>query len=304
MAKPGLAHQRNEFLRQPLHDGTRHGRRADDAEPVGRAEIRDPCLFHGGQVRQRRRALRRGYCDRTHGARADLREVARDQVEDEVQVALHHVLQRGRRTLVDDVLELGAGALLEELLDQDRARARGAVVQRAGLLLRQCHQFGHRPHAQLRAHHQHIGKDADQRDAGEIRRLVVDVLEEEVVQHQQPGRAHHERVAVRFFLRNVARRDPPRSAGAVLHDELHLHPVRQSLRQQAGDDVVRPARREPDHELDGPLRPFVGMAAASAKGEAEQEAQCGNAISHGRLRKVMWVSLIRQPASHATVFPA
>jgi len=169
-------------------------------------------------------ALRRGHGDRAHLAALDLRHRVGEVVEHELRVAGEQRLQRGRAALVGDVRDVGAGSHLEELAGEVPGRCRCLPEPKLtlpGFALAKAIISRHRVTGVAAVDDQHVGRDRDQADRGEILDRSVGHLRVQArVDGVRRQRAHHHRVAVRRRLGDGVGPDVAAGAGLVLHHDL------------------------------------------------------------------------------------
>ncbi len=151
-------------------------------------------------------------------------------------------------------MRLGAGA-----------RARIVELRRRGLGLGD--EIGQRLDAGVRTHHQDIGGVDELRDRDEIlERVIGQVLEQRRIDRDR-GRGQEQRVAVRRRPRRHAHPGIPCRPGPVVDDDGLAERSTKRGREDAGDDVGRPARRERHDQRDRPLR--IGGAGGHRREDRE-----------------------------------
>ena len=199
--------------------------------------------------------------------------------------------------LVGHVQDVELGHHLEQLARHVNG---GAVARRGeGHLTRVGHgvadEFGDRPHRQRRRHHHDVGQ---LHGAGD-RRGVAGVHERQVLVERGAdrvvGRDEHDGVAVRRRLDHRFRGEHAALPRAVLDDAGRAEMRGQKFAEDAGNDVVRPAGQEADHELDRAVREFFlggcrrGQRAAEntkPQGKTEHAHHLSPSVGDGILRQI------------------
>ena len=119
-----------------------------------------------------------------------------------------------------------------------------AVVERAGLLLRQRDQRRDVVHRQRRAHHQDVGDAGDHGDECEVADAVIADLGRERRRDDVRGRGREQQcVAIRRRARDMLGRDRGGGAGLVQDDDLLPEAVPHGRGERAGQHVGRSAGR-------------------------------------------------------------
>ena len=133
--------RRRERLRWPVvqpGDGVlRRAGRHEQREPRRHHHVRHAGLGHGRHLGNMRRALRRGDCQRTDLAGADVVHRVAEVVEHDRDVPGDHVLIGGRGAAISDAGDVDVGGELEQFRRQMMrgAEARRSIAVAAGLLL-------------------------------------------------------------------------------------------------------------------------------------------------------------------------
>ena len=91
-------------------------------------------------------------------------------------------------------------------------------------------------------HEQHVRRVHQLRDRREVLDRIVGQALEQAGVHRDRGRGEQQRVAVRVGARHHRDAEVAAAAGAVVDDHALPERLRQRLRQDARDDVGRPAR--------------------------------------------------------------
>src|SRR5262249_42283479 len=85
------------------------------------------------------------------------------------------------------------------------------------------------------------------------------------------GRAEEQRVAVGRGTRHLTHADIAGGSTTIVDDHLLAKRMRDGNRENAGDDIGRPTRREGHHEGNGPVR----IGRLSGRNQARQDARTG-----------------------------
>ena len=180
---------------------------------------------------------------------------------------------------------LDAGHLLQHRGAQvvGRAGAGRRVSDLAGIGLRVGDELRHGIRRHGRVHHHRVGHVGEQRDRREILHTVErHVGDQRVVHRVHAHRVEQDGVAVGRRARDRAGADVARAAGAVLDDDRLAHRLVQMQRDDARQDVGRPARRPRHQQRDRAVR--IGLREGRRGGEAASDGECGAAgeVGHGR----------------------
>src|SRR3972149_4139101 len=161
----------------------------------------EPRFVDGGHFGKRAPAHRRGDAEGPQLARLDMREHDRPRADGQIDAPAEKIDHGLRDPLVGHVRDLRPGRQVERLDRQlyHAAHAAGAVVELAGLRLRERHQLLHRPRGYARVNDQHEtpavrherdGSEVLHRSAGEA---IVDARQTRV-----SGGGEKDRVTVRL----------------------------------------------------------------------------------------------------------
>ena len=151
-----------------------------------------------------------------------------------------------------------------------RAIAGRGKVELAGLGFVQRNQLLDIAHAQVRAHHQHVGQIAhvnNGREAGAW--VVVDGLVQRLVDGQRARGAEHQRVAIGLGAGYGIGTDIAAGTSLVFHDHALAQLFGQLGGQNAGHGVCGPARRKGHDKHDGALGEFLGSHSAQGHSQAQ-----------------------------------
>jgi hypothetical protein len=142
-------------------------------------------------------------------------------------------------------------AYVEELAAQvlRGAGPRGRVVEAAGARTGEGDELLHRLHRHRGVHHHDVRAEGEDRYAGQIARVVVELGIERHVDDQRGG-VDEQRVTVGRGLRNVFVGDVGARAGTIVDDHLLAQVLAQLGREQARVDVDAAAGREADDQPD------------------------------------------------------
>ena len=155
----------------------------------------------------------------------------------------------------------------------NRAEARGAVDQFAGILLCVVDHFLHGLQAERRVNHEAADAVADARHRDEVLPRVIGRLPQQRQDRYCRRRREQERISIGRSLRGRLDADRARRAAAILDHELLAERLTQRIRPRATYDVARPSRRIRNDQLDGPARPGCGLRARAAADNTARE--CG-----------------------------
>ena len=169
--------------------------------------------------------------------------------------AAHHVVDRfgaAAKRHLDDVGAGFFGPLVHEGDQRDRCRG---VAQRAGLGLGQRRKLGERVHVERRVHHHDLGGEERIGDRREIlRRVVGDLLEEELVIGERLGRQDADRIAVVRRIGAGAAADIHGAAGTVLHHDRLAPALADLIAEHAHEHVAGAAGAGRGQRPDRPRR--------------------------------------------------
>ncbi len=152
-------------------------------------------------------------------------------------------------------------------------------------------------HRQVDLHHQRHAHDAgDRRDVADEIELEI-VVERGVDGVVRPG--HEQRVAVGRRVRDRLDRDIAAGAGTVVDDYGRSEPLRQPLRDDAGDDVLRAAARKAAEDAHRPRR--IGLRPGDAgqggeRGDRDRLQELPAGRPHGVLARALPGGLFRLDA--------
>ena len=237
--------------------GVQASTRAATRRPAGRCRRRSRPRSPAGPTRRWSgcRAPRpnacRGLAERAHLARLDVRQRRREPAEIDVDQARHQIGHCRSAALVGHVHDVDLAHRLEKLEGEMGGAAgagrRAVELARPGAGERQ--KLGDVLGRQVGAHHQQHGIDADRRHRREIDADVVGHVGIERGRHRgRAVRGQHEDAAVGRRLGDRGGGDLAVGAGAVLDHHRALQPLGDAGRHDAGQKVVRSARRKAHDE--------------------------------------------------------
>ena len=162
-----------------------------------------------------------------------------------------------RAAAIGHVQDVDPGLVLHDLEPEmrDRAVARGAVAQLAGIGLCVGDHLLEGLHADRRMNDEAGDRVADAADREEILLRIVGRLLQERQDRQRGAWREEERVSVGRRLHHRLGADHATGAAAVLDHELLAEGLAERLGPGARDDVARAARRIRYHKLDRPRGP-------------------------------------------------
>ncbi len=170
-------------------------------EPQIDLEPRQPRFGHGRHIGIDRAALQSGGRKGPHAIVRRERQRARDARERHLHLAAHHVGVGGADALIGHVHRVDPGAQLEHLAGKVRrgADAGRREVELAGIRFAIGDELGERLHRQGGAHHQHLGRRADDRNGLQaLEEIVRNVRLQARI--DDDGRVHqHQRVACLLY---------------------------------------------------------------------------------------------------------
>jgi hypothetical protein len=150
------------------------------------------------------------------------------------------------------------------------ARAGARIIERARRGFRARNQIGDRLDVGLRAHEQHVGRVDELADRHEILQRVVGQIVVERLVDGDGGRGEQQRIAVGRRPRCNGHAGIAASAAAVVDDHRLAQRLLQGERDDARNDVGRPARRERHDQGDHAL----GIGSVRGHGDDERRGRC------------------------------
>ena len=224
----------------------RRAGRARDGEPGDGTEAGDSRFGDRRDFRHVLRSFRAGDAEQLQLAGTVERHRGRQRVEEHVDIAGHHVSERGLRTVIRHMHHLDAAEHFKLAARQVRGRtdALRGEGELAGVGLAVGDQVLNCLGGKIRPHRQHIWDLRQQRDRHELRRVVFEVVIKQLLDRQWRRRTQEQRVAVGGGVRRVLGADVHRRSWHILDDdglapflaELVGDQPRQNIGRRSGQD--------------------------------------------------------------------
>jgi hypothetical protein len=200
------------------------------------------------------------------------RQRVRRDVDHQVDLAGHDILQCRGGASIGHQRKPHAGGLLEQKAGHMGAAADARIGGRrlVGVELEPRDELAQVLRRQGRPGNDEVRVAGDERDRIEILHHVVGQCVERAVEYMGAEEPHADRVAVGRRAGDPAGAHRPAGAGDVLHDDGLPERRPHRLGQDAGQGIVRPARRQRHHNGDGPRRIDLRGCREGAGGEDDR----------------------------------